>query len=187
MAPEHERGSIRREALSPEIQGLLSALYLSGNDLFVDRPFNLTNGGSLTGTLIGDSIIPHIILSTAAGTHVGYDDAGTGTHTIWTGGTIQNKVDNSDILTVSSTGIAVGGRVQDITGYVTPVGGIILYGAASAPTGWLLCNGASLLRASYAALFAVIGTTFGSVDGTHFNVPDLTSIEPTNTKYIIKT
>ena len=29
------------------------------------------------------------------------------------------------------------------------------------------------MRASYAALFAVIGTTFGSVDGTHFTLPDL--------------
>jgi microcystin-dependent protein len=37
---------------------------------------------------------------------------------------------------------------------------------------WLYCNGRSLLRADYPALFTAIGTTFGAADGTHFNVPD---------------
>jgi microcystin-dependent protein len=47
------------------------------------------------------------------------------------------------------------------------------YGGASAPVGWVLCDGASYLQAgAMAALFAVIGTAYGSVDGTHFNVPD---------------
>ncbi|MBE3044091.1 tail fiber protein [Candidatus Bathyarchaeota archaeon] len=40
------------------------------------------------------------------------------------------------------------------------------------PDKWLECLGQSLLRADYAALFAVIGTTWGSVDGTHFTLPD---------------
>ena len=44
--------------------------------------------------------------------------------------------------------------------------------SASLP-GWLVADGASYLRATYAALFAAIGTTYGSADGTHFNVPDL--------------
>jgi len=39
--------------------------------------------------------------------------------------------------------------------------------------GWLLCNGASVSRTMYADLFAKIGTTFGAVDDTHFNLPDL--------------
>jgi microcystin-dependent protein len=53
-----------------------------------------------------------------------------------------------------------------------------MYAGASAPTGWLLCDGASYLRADYAALFAVIGTTYGSADGTHFNVPDFRGRTP---------
>jgi microcystin-dependent protein len=52
-------------------------------------------------------------------------------------------------------------------------GSIIMYGGSSAPTGYLLCDGSSQLQASFAALFAVIGTTYGSADGTHFNLPDL--------------
>ena len=60
-----------------------------------------------------------------------------------------------------------------------PVGTIVMYGAATAPADWLLCDGASLLRAgTYADLFAVIGTTFGAADGTHFNVPDFRGIFP---------
>jgi microcystin-dependent protein len=47
------------------------------------------------------------------------------------------------------------------------------YGGASAPAGWLLCYGQSLLRASYVDLFAAIGTAYGAADGTHFSIPDL--------------
>ena len=56
---------------------------------------------------------------------------------------------------------------------VIPAGMIMAYGAAAAPTGFLLCNGTAVSRATYAALFAIIGTNFGSGDGsTTFNVPD---------------
>lgn len=44
--------------------------------------------------------------------------------------------------------------------------------AGSVPAGWLLCDGTSYLRDTYPALFAIIGTTYGNVDSTHFNVPD---------------
>lgn len=43
---------------------------------------------------------------------------------------------------------------------------------ASAPTGYLLEDGKSYLRAEYNRLFKVIGTTYGAADGLHFNVPD---------------
>lgn len=60
-----------------------------------------------------------------------------------------------------------------------PAGVIVPFGGAGAvpPTGWLLCDGASLLRATFAGLFAVIGIQYGSVDGTHFNVPDFRTNE----------
>jgi microcystin-dependent protein len=52
-------------------------------------------------------------------------------------------------------------------------GEIKMWPTASAPTGFLLCAGAAVSRATYAALFAVIGTTFGAGDGsTTFNLPD---------------
>lgn len=52
--------------------------------------------------------------------------------------------------------------------------GIIAYTAASAaPSGWLIANGSSVSRTTYANLFAAIGTTYGSVDTNTFNLPDL--------------
>lgn len=57
---------------------------------------------------------------------------------------------------------------------LTSPGIILLYGAAAAPTGWLLCDGSAVSRTTYASLFAVIGTTYGIGDGsTTFNVPNL--------------
>jgi microcystin-dependent protein len=41
--------------------------------------------------------------------------------------------------------------------------------------GWLVCDGRSLLRSQYPALFAVIGTDFGTDDSLHFCLPDYTS------------
>lgn len=55
----------------------------------------------------------------------------------------------------------------------TAVGNIIPSGAGTAPTGYLACDGSAVSRSTYAALFAVIGTTFGSGDGsTTFNLPN---------------
>jgi microcystin-dependent protein len=44
---------------------------------------------------------------------------------------------------------------------------------STAPTGWLLCDGAAIDRTTYAALFTAIGTTYGAGNGVStFNVPD---------------
>jgi microcystin-dependent protein len=52
-------------------------------------------------------------------------------------------------------------------------GDIKMHGANTAPTGWLKCNGAAVSRTTYADLFAEIGTTWGTGDGsTTFNLPD---------------
>lgn len=55
-----------------------------------------------------------------------------------------------------------------------PTGAILPYGASSAPSGYLLCDGTAQSRTTYAALFAVIGTTYGIGDGSStFNMPDM--------------
>lgn len=52
-------------------------------------------------------------------------------------------------------------------------GGIIAFGGASAPAGFLLCDGTAVSRTTYAALFAVLSTTYGVGDGsTTFNLPN---------------
>jgi hypothetical protein len=58
-------------------------------------------------------------------------------------------------------------------------GEIRMFAMNTCPTGWLEANGASLLQAgTYAGLFANIGTTWGSADGSHFNIPDLRGTVP---------
>lgn len=55
-----------------------------------------------------------------------------------------------------------------------PVGTILWYAANIAPEGYLLCDGSAVSREDYADLFAVIGTIFGTGDGsTTFALPDL--------------
>lgn len=42
------------------------------------------------------------------------------------------------------------------------------------PAGWLVCSGAAVSRTQYSDLFDVIGTTYGSGNGTTtFNLPDM--------------
>ncbi len=59
------------------------------------------------------------------------------------------------------------------------IGEIITFASDVSPnSNWLTCDGSSLVRADYPDLFAVIGSTFGSVDGTHFSLPDLAGRVP---------
>ena len=59
--------------------------------------------------------------------------------------------------------------------YALPVGSYIQFAGSQAPDGFLVCNGGEISRTTYSALFAVIGTTYGSGDGsTTFNLPNLT-------------
>lgn len=56
--------------------------------------------------------------------------------------------------------------------FLLPTGTSLDFRGDSAPTGFLLEDGKSYLRAEYNRLFKVIGTKYGAADGTHFNVPD---------------
>ena len=63
---------------------------------------------------------------------------------------------------------------QTNTDLANPTGVMAPYAGATAPTGWLLCDGTAVSRTTYAALFAITSTTYGVGNGTTtFNVPDL--------------
>ena len=54
------------------------------------------------------------------------------------------------------------------------VGEVRAFAGTTKPSGWLICDGSAISRTSYAALFSVIGTTYGEGDGTTtFNLPNL--------------
>jgi len=73
----------------------------------------------------------------------------------------------------STTQIATTAFAMGAAALLMPSGALLQWPTATAPTGFLLCSGAAVSRTIYAALFAVIGTTFGAGDGTTtFNLPD---------------
>ena len=82
-----------------------------------------------------------------------------------------------------------GANLTNIQGVNTGI--VVPWGSAIIPSGFLECNGAAVSRSTYAALFAVVGTTYGSGDGsTTFNVPDLTDrtvVNKSNTKSLAQT
>jgi microcystin-dependent protein len=66
------------------------------------------------------------------------------------------------------------GKVYESGHMLLPTGTILPYAVSSAPSGYLLCDGTAISRTTYSSLFSIIGTTFGSGDGTTtFNVPDM--------------
>ena len=60
------------------------------------------------------------------------------------------------------------------TAAISPfTGAMLMWPTATAPSGFLLCNGQTISRSTYAALFAILGVVFGSGDGsTTFTLPD---------------
>jgi len=85
--------------------------------------------------------------------------------------------DDGSLTIYGDGGINVNARIQDKTGFVSPVGSVIAFAGSAAPDGWLLCDGSNYSSANYPDLHAVIGTSFGS-SGGNFLVPDLRTRVP---------
>ena len=78
------------------------------------------------------------------------------------------ELQEGNIVGILNTSLIIG-----VAGMVVPFAG------ATAPAGWLLCDGSAVSRETYTALFSVIGTAYGAGDGsTTFNVPDLRESVP---------
>lgn len=127
---------------------------------------NVVNNGNLSITSGRTSV------STATGALIITGGAGIGGN-LHVGGQI---VTSTMPLGTANTAVATTAFVQNIS---IPTGALMMWSTASAPTGWLLCNGSAVSRTVYAALFAVIGTTFGVGDGsTTFNLPNYNNRVP---------
>lgn len=74
-------------------------------------------------------------------------------------------------------------RIQRSQRFVPP-GTIAAFGAATAPEGWVKCDGTLYSTAKFPELYKVVGTTFGSGAGT-FGVPNLAATWA-NTIWVIK-
>jgi len=101
------------------------------------------------------------------------DETGTGALVFGTAPTISSA--NLTGTPVAPTA-AVGTNTTQVatTAFVQAFGipgEIKMWPTASAPTGYLLCDGSSVSTTTYAALFAVVGYTFGG-SGASFTLPD---------------
>lgn len=89
----------------------------------------------------------------------------------------QHIAATSDVHGVTGSIAARLEALENLIGYVIPVGGLIPYTGDpnNVPAGFYLADGSSLLRADEPALFAVIGTTYGEGDdpGNTFALPNL--------------
>lgn len=112
---------------------------------YVDTTTVASSGDSMSGTLsMGSNFITNLL------NPVNPQDAAT-----------KNYVD-----TVAGGGGGGGGGAN-------VVGEIKMFAGASAPLEWLICNGSAISRTTYSDLFSIIGTTYGSGDGsTTFNIPN---------------
>lgn len=84
----------------------------------------------------------------------------------------------SDSIVVEAGGVLYRSTFQQVIDLIgndlkVPVGSILDFAGSSAPGGWLLCFGQTVLRETYPELFDVIGTSYGSTDSTNFKLPDL--------------
>lgn len=124
--------------------------------------------------------------ATTLSTVLGIASGGTGL-TSFTAGDLMYATAST---TIAKLGIGTAGQVlKTNTGAsapewstetdLCPVGSIIMYGAAAAPTNWVLCDGSAINRTTYADLFSAIGTTYGAGNGSStFNVPNLQGVFP---------
>lgn len=143
---------------------------------------SVTTAAIAPNAVTSDSLAPDSVDSDALGRGaVGTENLG-----------VINEIDSDSVLQLNAPiAIALGGAayplpttpsplVLDVTGNVVlsqapmPIGAVIPYIMPAAPQGWLICDGSAISRTGYAALFSLIGVTFGSGDGTTtFNLPDM--------------
>jgi microcystin-dependent protein len=107
---------------------------------------NLTLGGALTGTT-----------ATFSGAISSVSPAFTGTPTAPT------AAQGTDTTQIATTAFVLANGA--------PTGSVIMWTTNTPPSGWLLCDGTSVLTSTYAALFGVVGYTFGGSGGS-FTLPD---------------
>ncbi len=134
----------------------------------VDAKGRVTNGAVLSASDIPSLSATYVDLSSAQSVGGNKTFAGNvqAANLIKTGGTSSQY-----LMADGSTSTAAA---------IVPLGSIQMYAAATAPNAsWMICNGAAISRTTYAALFALIGTTYGAGDGsTTFNLPNMTGKFP---------
>jgi microcystin-dependent protein len=170
-------------ALPATSGGTDQSSYAGGVLLFASTTTNLSK--------LADVATGNALISGGVGVAPSYGKIGLTTHVsgalpAGNGGTGQATLTANNVLlgngtsavqTVapgSSGNALVSNGTTWVSGPPVPSGTVVYYAANTPPTGYLKANGAVISRSTYAGLFAAIGTTFGTGDGsTTFGLPDL--------------
>lgn len=143
---------------------------------------NGITGGTITSTgtlgLTGQALAVHnlatsgLIARTGTGTVAGRTLTASGNGiSVSNGNGVSGNPTVSLSIGTGATQVAAGDHTHSEYDAI-PAGSIMQYAGSTAPTGWKLCDGTLYSTTTYATLYAVIGTTYGSGSGT-FRVPDL--------------
>jgi microcystin-dependent protein len=183
------------------LRGDLSAVFASGADRFLeiavdngdatintsDVPVSprqqITSTGFAFHAKVADEINTTANLTvntttgtvTAAGAITGASITTTGSGAI-TGTHVGNGAQLTSLAggSITTNSVPLAALVDAVKQALCPPGTVVAYMGTTAPAGWALCNGASVSRTgTYASLYAVIGTSCGSVDTASFTLPDL--------------
>jgi microcystin-dependent protein len=161
--------SVKFNDVADALDGLITRNYAGittgTSTTYIATPTPAWDAYTTSGLVV---IIPHVTNTGAATLNIsglGARDLKIGNAAI-AAGVLQQNIPT--ILAYTGTYFEV--LLQNVS---IPIGTIYTYAGASAPAGYLLCDGSSQsTTGSYAALYGVIGYTYGG-SGASFNVPDL--------------
>lgn len=83
---------------------------------------------------------------------------------------VDNHPEDHNVISAALTEVL--NHIATMEQTLGPIGSVFIWPSNTPPTNSLLCQGQSLLRTDFPEIFALFGTIFGAVDGTHFNMPD---------------
>jgi microcystin-dependent protein len=128
----------------------------------VTLPTGVTGAtGAITSNMLADGTIVNADINASAAID-------------WTKLAVSSTVSATELGYLDGVTSAIQTQINSIV--TTPTGVLNQWAGAavSPPTGWLLCDGAPVSRSTYSTLFGIVGTTYGSGDGsTTFNLPNL--------------
>ena len=147
--------SFSNDGLSSTAIGNGASVYTSGNGIDITSSVITIATSSLSGLRFDNNGFLQIATSSGSGIYVDTDDT---------------------LKIATSSDFNFTGELRDngVLGGFMPVGAVAMWVATTSPTGWLLCDGMPVSRATYSDLYAVIIDRYGDGDSsTTFNLPDL--------------
>ena len=87
-----------------------------------------------------------------------------------------NGIDSGELALPGPPSLTNSAATKGYVDGIIPVGVVVPYAGATAPTGWLLCQGQLVSKDTYPLLWALLGDTYGTSTATQFYLPDLQSV-----------